>query len=171
MKLKRLSNFEFSWAMLEDAIRKGNFEKGDLIEIGDSDWKVLESTPGDLFIWKCHGPGEDIPFNKNGSNQYEGSDLRKYARETFPATVPEELRRMVTDDGFFPLSLDEVKKYLPTEGERIYTDENGETCWWHTRSANRGGADGTWSVYASGSVSYSTASGARRFAPACHLKA
>ena len=171
MTLKRLSNFETSWERFRDAIQRGTFEHGDLLQIGDSDWKVLESTPGDLFIWKAHGPGEDIAFNENGSNKYEGSDLQKYAREIFTETVPAELREMVTEEGFFPLSLEEVKKYLPTEGERIHTDENGDTCWLWTRSANRGTANYPWHVTSSGGVYTSYASSANRFAPACHLKA
>lgn len=171
MQLIHKQKIDADWKTINTLIKNGAFVKGDEIEIDGSLWRVLDTEEGGIFIWKHSGPGEDVVFNENGSNKYEGSNLQKYARENFPATVPEEMRRLVTEEGFFPLSLDEVKKYLPTEGERIATDENGDTVWWWLRSAYRGYATNTWFVGSSGAVSSYGAYNAYRFAPACHLKA
>lgn len=173
MKLKKFTSVAFDWEALKEAVRKGLLEKGDLLEIEDRTWKVLNAVPGETFIWQCRGPMDEVVFNESGSNEYEGSDIQRYARDQFPAMVPEGLREMVTDDGFFPLSIEEIRKYLPTEVERIAADENGETAWYWLRSAGRGYAYFTWHVNSSGyvSTSYYIASSAIRFAPACHLQA
>ena len=170
MQLIRTTKEEIGWATLNHKIKAGEFRKGDEIEINGSLWRVLDIEENGIFIWKHSGPGEDIVFNENGSNKYEGSAIQKYAREEFPATLPKGLTELVTEDGFNPLSIEEIRRYLPTEGERIVTDENGDTTWWWSRSAYRGDAGYTWGVSASGSVGGTNAYGANRFAPACHLK-
>ena len=166
MKLKKFTNVAFDWEALKEAVRKGLLEKGDLLEIEDRTWKVLNAVSGEAFIWQCRGPMDEVVFSESGSNEYEGSDIQRYARDQFPALVPAELREMVTDEGFFPLSIEEIKKYLPTEVERIAADENGETAWYWLRSASRGTASYTWYVNSSGSVFTSAAYNALRFAPA-----
>lgn len=171
MKLKKFTSVAFDWEALKEAVRKGLLEKGDLLEIEDRTWKVLNAVPGETFIWQCRGPMDEVVFNEIGSNEYEGSDIQRYARDRFPAMVPEGLREMVTDEGFFPLSIEEIRKYLPTEVERIAADENGETAWYWLRSAPRGLAYITWYVRSSGAVYSYYASSAHRFAPACHLQA
>lgn len=171
MKLKKFTSVAFDWEALKEAVRKGLLEKGDLLEIEDRTWKVLNAVPGETFIWQCRGPMDEVVFNESGSNEYEGSDIQRYARDQFPAMVPEGLREMVTDEGFFPLSIEEIRKYLPTEVERIAADENGETAWYWLRSAYRGYASTTWNVDSSGYVDYNYAYYASRFAPACHLQA
>ena len=171
MQLIRTTKEEIGWATLNHRIKAGEFQKGDEIEINGSLWRVLDTEENGIFIWKHSGPGEDVVFNENGSNKYEGSDIQKYAREEFPATLPKGLTELVTEDGFNPLSIEEIRRYLPTEGERIVTDENGDTTWWWCRSANRGYAYATWYVYSSGYVYNGYyALYAYRFAPACHLK-
>ena len=171
MQLIRTTKEEIGWATLNHRIKAGEFQKGDEIEINGSLWRVLDTEENGIFIWKHSGPGEDVVFNENGSNKYEGSDIQKYAREEFPATLPKGLTELVTEDGFNPLSIEEIRRYLPTEGERIVTDENGDTTWWWSRSANRGYAYATWYVYSSGYVYNGYyALYAYRFAPACHLK-
>ena len=172
MKLKKFTSVAFDWEALKEAVRKGLLEKGDLLEIEDRTWKVLNAVPGEAFIWQCRGPMDEVAFSESGSNEYEGSDIQRYARDQFPALVPAELREMVTDEGFFPLSIEEIRKYLPTEVERIAADENGETAWYWLRSAIRGNAYFTWSVMSSGYVGGTYANSvAGRFAPACHLQA
>lgn len=171
MKLKKFTSVAFDWEALKEAVRKGLLEKGDLLEIEDRTWKVLNAVPGETFIWQCRGPMDEVVFNESGSNEYEGSDIQRYARDQFPAMVPEGLREMVTDEGFFPLSIEEIRKYLPTEVERIAADENGETAWYWLRSATRGYASTAWNVYTSGNAYYYNANSAFRFAPACHLQA
>ena len=170
MILKQTIQKEMTWSDIEDAIRTGALKRGDLLEIENRTWKVLDASPGNAFIWQCHGPMDRVVFNESGSNEYEGSDIQKYARETFPAKVPEKLREMVTEEGFFPLSIEEVEKYLPTEAERIASDEDGETWWYWLRSAYRGSAYSTWYVNSSGVVYIYRATNAIRFSPACHLQ-
>lgn len=170
MQVIRRTKEEIDWETLKQKIKAGEFKKGDEIEIDGSLWRVLDTEENGIFVWKHSGPGEAVVFNGNGSNKYEGSDIQKYAHEKFPATLPDKFLELVTEEGFNPLSIEEVKKYLPTEGERIVTDENGDTAWWCLRSAYRGSAISTWSVITSGSAYSYSASNANRFAPACHLK-
>lgn len=158
------------WNMIRDNIRSGCFQIGDEIEINGCLWRVLDTAKNKIFIWQHDGPGEDVVFNVSGSNIYEGSDIEAYARGEFLRSVPPEMLELVTDEGFNPLSYDEVRRYLRTEGERIVTDEDGDTCFWWLRSATRGSAGLTWYVYSSGDVSYYDAYSAYRFAPACHLE-
>jgi len=170
MQLKHVTTTDINMAEFLNAAKNGVVSAGDRILIGDCEWKVLEITPDSALLWKCAGPGDDVPINKNGSNEYEGSDMQKYLREEFPETVPQELREAVTDEGFFLLSKEEVEKYMPREIDRIYEDEDGDTRWWWTRSAYRGNAGSTWYVATGGGVNYSYALGAIRCAPACRIK-
>ena len=170
MQLKHEATAEVSMAEFIKAIRVKVAAVGDRIRIEECEWKILEITPDSALLWKCAGPGDDMPINKNGSNEYEGSDMQKYLREEFPLTVPQELREAVTDEGFFLLSKEEVEKYMPREIDRIYADEDGDTRWWWTHSAYRGYEYYTWYVSTGGGVSYSTAHNAIRCAPACRIK-
>lgn len=151
-------------------ICSGAFDPGDEIEIDRCLWRVLDAQPGEIFIWKHSGPGEDVVFNENGANDYENSDLQRYARDEFPKTFTPELLELVTEEGFNPLSSNEIAKYLPTEDSRIVTDECGDTVWWWTRSVYRGTTYNTWSVSSSGYASGSYVTYAGRFAPACRLR-
>lgn len=171
MQLKHVATADINMAEFLNAAKNGVVSVGDRILIGDCEWKVLEIKEDTALLWKCAGPGDDMPINKNGSNEYEGSDMQKYLREEFPETVPQELREAVTDEGFFLLSKEEVEKYMPREIDRIYADEDGDTRWWWTRSAYRGNAYSTWYVYTGGYVNnYYTAYTAYRCAPACRIK-
>ena len=154
MQLKHATTTDINMAELLNAAKNGVVSVGDRILIGDCEWKALEVTDKTMMIWKCKGPAAALPINKFGSNVYEGSDMQKYLREEFPQTVPEELREVVTEEGFFLLSLEEVKKYMPRPADRVFTNEDGEPDWWWTRSATRGFASCTWSVSTGGSVCY-----------------
>lgn len=170
MQLKHVTTTGINMAELLNAAKNGVVSAGDRILIGDCEWKILEIKEDTALLWKCAGPGDDMPINKNGSNEYEGSDMQKYLREEFQLTVPQELREAVTDEGFFLLSKEEVEKYMPREIDRIYADEDGDTRFWWTRSAHRGTANYTWTVSAGGHVSYNYAGYALRCAPACRIK-
>ena len=170
MQLKHVATANINMAELINAAKYGVVSVGDRILIGDCEWKVLEVTDKTMMIWKCEGPAAELPINKSGSNEYEGSDMQKYLREEFPQTVPEELREAVTDEGFFLLSKEEVEKYMPREIDRIYADEDGDTRWWWTRSALRGSAGIAWGVGSGGYVGYYYASHAFRCVPACRIK-
>lgn len=170
MQLKHVTTTAINMAEFLNAAKNGVVSAGDRIRMEDSEWKILEITPDSALLWKCAGPGDDMPINKNGSNEYEGSDMQKYLREEFPETVPQELREAVTDEGFFLLSKEEVEKYMPREIDRIYADEDGDTRWWWTRSAYRGYAYLTWYVATGGSVTNYYAYDASRCAPACRIK-
>lgn len=171
MKVIRKVEQETSWEEIKEKVRAGQFTPGDEIEIDGALWRVLDSKAGDVFIWKHTGIEQAVVFNGNRSNEYEGSNIQAYARGEFLNEVPPELKVLVSEQGFFPLSIDEVRRYLPTEGDRIAVDDGGETVWWWTRSATRSNAYYVWNVTASGSVYYYGAGSAYRFAPACHLTA
>lgn len=171
MQLKHVTTTDINMAEFLNAAKNGVISAGDRILIGDCEWKVLEVTGKTMMIWKCEGPAEELPINKSGSNVYEGSDMQKYLREEFPLTVPEELREVVTEEGFFLLSLEEIKKYMPRPADRVFVNEDGETDWWWTRSARRGNANSTWLVYAGGTVHTGYAAyHAIRCAPACIIR-
>ena len=170
MQLKHVTTTDINMAEFLNAAKNGVVSVGDRILIGDCEWKVLEVTDKTMMIWKCEGPAEELPINKSGSNVYEGSDMQKYLREEFPLTVPEELREVVTEEGFFLLSLEEIKKYMPRPADRVFVNEDGETDWWWTRSAYRGSAYYTWYVTTGGGVSSGSASNAFRCAPACIIR-
>ena len=170
MQLKHVTTTDINMAEFLNAAKNGVVSVGDRILIGDCEWKVLEVTDKTMMIWKCEGPAEELPINKSGSNVYEGSDMQKYLREEFPQTVQEELREVVTEEGFFLLSLEEIKKYMPRPADRVFVNEDGETDWWWTRSAYRGNASSTWGVSTGGGVASSGAYGASRCAPACIIR-
>ena len=141
---------------------------GDKITIGESLWKVLEIKDGKALIWKCTKV-EDHVFNENGSNEYEGSDIQKYLKDEFPETMPLEVLERVTDDGFFLLTEDEVRKYMPKEIDRIATDENDQTTWWWTSTPSVGGGHGVRYIYPAGGVSIASACNSYGVAPACWI--
>lgn len=170
MQLKHVTTTDINMAEFLNAAKNGVVSAGDRILIGDCEWKVLEVTDKTMMIWKCEGPAEELPINKSGSNVYEGSDMQKYLREEFPETVPEELREVVTEEGFFLLSLEEVKKYMPRPADRVFINEDGEPDWWWTRSAYRGYAYYTWGVGTGGYVTIYYAGSALRCAPACIIR-
>lgn len=169
MQLKHVTTTDINMAEFIKAVKNGAAAAGDRIRIEECEWKILEITPDSVLLWKCAGPGDDVPINKNRSNEYEGSDMQKYLREEFPETVPQELREAVTDEGFFLLSKEEVEKYMPREIDRIYADEDGDTRWWWTRSTLHDLAHYAWSVSAGG-VYGDIASVALRCAPACIIR-
>lgn len=170
MQLKHATTTDINTDEFINAAKNGVVSAGDRILIGDCEWKVLEVTDKTMMIWKCEGPAAELPINKSGSNVYEGSDMQKYLREEFLLTVPEELREVVTEEGFFLLSLEEVKKYMPRPADRVFINEDGEPDWWWTRSAYRGHAYNAWGVYAGGYVYYAYALSAYRCAPACIIR-
>ena len=137
---------------------------GDVLEFGAERWKVLEVEGGKALVWKCGGVRDHV-FNENGENKYEGSDIQKYLREEFSA--PEFITSR--GEGFFLLSEEEVRHYMPHELDRIATDQNAETTWWWTRSPFVGSGSYVRNVDPSGGVSGNYASDANGTAPACRI--
>ena len=167
MNLRKMTNAQIDKDDLKDLFMNGELERGDELEIDGALWRVLRIEDGKALIWKHTGLNQSFVFNKNNSNVYEGSDLQK-AMKALP--VPEELQGLITENGFFPLSIEEIKELLPTEGERIATNEDGDTVWWWTRSANRSNGSSAWSVYPSGYVNASHAANhSFALAPACAI--
>lgn len=140
---------------------------GDELMIDGSLWRVLRIKDGKALIWKHTGLDQESVFNENNSNVYEGSDLEK-AMKALP--VPEELNGLITEGGFFALSIEEIKELLPTENDRVAIDKEGNTVWWWTRSALR--SYGYYACYVSPS-GYVYGSGAAypslALAPACEI--
>ena len=163
-----------NWEQLSNAIRLGILQPGDKINIEGCDWKVLAKVnssdgEGSVLIWKCTGV-EDHVFNMNCSNTYEGSDIQKYLQTDFREDLPEEMLQMVTDEGFFLLTVDQIMEYMPREADRIATHEDGHTVWWWTSSPYVGGGYSVRSIYPSGNVYFGNAYDSIGVAPACWLQ-
>lgn len=153
---------------LKDLISGGLMKPGDEITTGGCMWRVLDVQEDRVLIWK-HTGVEDHVFNDNNSNVYEGSDIQKYLQAGFRETVPEELLSLVDDKGFFLLTLEQIRKYLPKEIDRIAEDADGYTTWWWLRSPYVGIGFGVRVIGPSGYVYYGSALGSSGVAPACWL--
>lgn len=133
---------------------------------------------------------DEMPFDENGSNKWEESSIRRHINSTaFKGKFEEGFRRLLvpaikengdrkaTQDTFFLLSVeemkDEEKKYQRFRSERdcVKVNPEHETEWHWTRSALRGFSYITWYVTSSGGISYGSAVGASRCAPACVIGA
>lgn len=109
-------------------------------------------------------------MRKRCSNVYEGSDIQRYLKGKFRETVPQGLLDMAEGD-FFLLSKEEVEKYIPREVDRAVSDENGETLWWWTRSADRSYENSVYFVATNGGVAAGSAWDAVHCAPAVYISA
>ena len=155
---------------------------GDEITTGGCMWRVLDVQEDRVLIWK-HTGVEDHVFNDNNSNVYEGSDIQKYLQAEFRETVPEELLSLVDDKGFFLLTLEQIRKYLPKEIDRVTSivhdfskeidriaeDADGYTTWWWTSTPYVGGGGYVRYIFTSGYVSFNNAYISTGVAPACWL--
>lgn len=141
---------------------------GDEITTGGCMWRVLDVQEDRVLIWK-HTGVEDHVFNEDNTNSYEGSDIQKYLHTGFRETVPEELLSLVDDKGFFLLTLEQIRKYLPKEIDRIAEDQDGYTAWWWTSTPYVGYGNIVRSIITSGIVGHSGAYYSLGVAPACWL--
>ena len=141
---------------------------GDEITTGGCMWRVLDVQEDRVLIWK-HTGVEDHVFNEDNTNVYEGSDIQKYLQAEFRETVPEELLSLVDDKGFFLLTLEQIRKYLPKEIDRIAEDADGYTTWWWTSTPIVGNGHYVRNILTSGIVSNGGAYFSFGVAPACWL--
>ena len=159
MKIKRITEME---------VERQELMVGDRIQIADAEWKVLDIKDGKALIWKCTKIADHV-FNKNGSNVYEGSDIQRYLQEDFPETMTVEIMEDVTEEGFFLLTVEQIRKYMPKELDRIATDENDQTTWYWTASPSVGyGYNGRY-IYPAGGVYNHSAHDSYGVAPACWI--
>lgn len=152
---------------LKEALK--TMERGDIIRFrGGQEWKILDKTEDgkEILIWKCGGIDNHV-FNEDGSNVYEDSDIQKYLEGEFWQTVPDEIAAMVDDQGFFLLTAEQVKLFMPTERERIATDLDGYTTWWWTSTPGVGGGSYVRYVHPSGYIYGNNANSSNGVAPAC----
>ena len=148
-------------------IQAAGIATGDELMIDGALWRALRIKDGKALIWKHTGLDQETVFNENNSNVYEGSDLQN-AMKALP--IPEELRDLITEEGFFALSIEEIRELLPTENDRIAIDKEGNTVWWWTRSASRGYGYIAWHVFPSGNVNGNAAAYySFSLAPACEI--
>jgi hypothetical protein len=75
----------------------------------------------------------------------------------------------VDDKGFFLLTLEQIRKYLPKEIDRIAEDTDGYTTWWWTSTPYVGHGYYVRYIITSGYVSYYGAYTSFGVAPACWL--
>lgn len=151
--------------------------------IGYDAEKLAEDKQHSITLWMRNLILDKMAFSTEDNNKWEESDIRKHINsEEFINRFETGFRELIcpvykdngecidTVDRFFLLSKEELEggyEYIKTEADRVKVDENGETDVHWTRSANRGGAGGTWCVGASGSVGSYYAGWACRFSPAC----
>ena len=76
---------------------------------------------------------------------------------------------MVDDEGFFLLTLEQIRKYLPKEIDRIAEDADGYTTWWWTSTPSVGGGSSVRYINTSGYVYDLNAGSSYGVAPACWL--
>ena len=176
MKVVRKTEMELEINELKDA-RIGDILHIDLLNGVTAEFAVIgKDTDGaDTItiqqITKC----KISPFDRNDSNEYDGSDAQKYCTGEWLNNLPEGLRSRVVGIPFL-LSKEEVKsgeKYPFYKDTRNWLKMNtdGEIDWWWTRSAYRGYGCDVWYVYPSGNVgSYLLAANdSFTLAPACAI--
>ena len=159
MKIKRITEME---------VERQELMVGDRITIADAEWRVLDIQDGKALIWKSTKI-EDHVFNENNSNVYEGSDIQRYLQEDFPETMPIDIMEDVTEEGFFLLTVEQIRKYMPKELDRIATDEDDGTTWYWTASPYVGYGSNVRNIYPSGYVYNSDANDSCGVAPACWI--
>ena len=159
MKIKRITEIE---------VEQNQLMVGDRIIIADAEWRVLDIQDGKALIWKSTKI-EDHVFNENNSNVYEGSDIQRYLQEDFPETMPVDIMEDVTEEGFFLLTVEQIRKYMPKELDRIATDEGDRTTWYWTASPNVGCGYGVLLVNPAGYIGSNSAYYSHGVAPACWI--
>ena len=159
MKIKRITEME---------VELNQLQAGDKLQIAEAEWKVLEVKDGKALIWKCTKIKDHV-FNENNGNVYEGSDLQKYVQGDFKETIPMDILEKVTDEGFFLLTVDQIRKYMPNEIDRIATDEDDQTTWYWTASPHIGNGYNVRNIIPSGNVIYYGADSSFGVAPACWI--
>ena len=175
MKVVRKTEMELGINELKDA-RIGDILHIDLLNGVTAEFAVIgkDADGADTItiqqITKCKAS----PFDRNDSNEYEGSDAQKYCTGEWLNNLPEGLRSRVAGSPFL-LSKEEVKsgeKYPFYKDTRNWLKKNtdGEIDWWWTRSATRGYGYYVWHVYPSGNVSCGNAAAdSLALAPACAI--
>ena len=175
MKVVRKTEMELEINELKDA-RIGDILHIDLLNGVTAEFAVIgKDTDGaDTItiqqITKC----KISPFDRNDSNEYDGSDAQKYCTGEWLNNLPEGLRSRVVGIPFL-LSKEEVKsgeKYPFYKDTRNWLKMNtdGEIDWWWTRSASRGYGYDVWYVNPSGYVSNGYAAvSSFTLAPACAI--
>lgn len=159
MKIKRITEME---------VEQNQLMVGDRITIADAEWRVLDIQDGKALIWKSTKITDHV-FNEDGSNVYEGSDIQRYLQEDFPETMPVDIMEDVTEEGFFLLTVEQIRKYMPKELDRIATDEDDRTTWYWTASPSVGLGSYVRGVGTVGSVGGNSAYNSTGVAPACWL--
>lgn len=159
MRIKRITEME---------VERNQLQAGDKITLGEAEWKVLEVKDGKALIWKCTKITDHV-FNENGSNVYEGSDIQRYLQEDFPETMPVDIMEDVTEEGFFLLTVEQIRKYMPEELDRIATDEDDRTTWYWTASPHVGNGYDVRYIFLDGLINYSGANISYGVAPACWI--
>nr|DAG61019.1 MAG TPA: hypothetical protein [Caudoviricetes sp.] len=151
--------------------------------IGYDAEKLMDPGKHSMTLWMRDLLFEKMPFSAGCNSKWEDSDIRKYLQsDSFIKRFEPGFRKLLspvykdngesqeTYDVFFLLSKEELEggyEYIKTEADRVKVDENGETDWHWTRSANRDGANNTWCVCTSGHFYNYSAYWANRFSPAC----
>lgn len=77
--------------------------------------------------------------------------------------------QMVSAEGFFLLTMEQIEKYMPTEMDRIAADADGCATWWWTATPYVGFGNYVRLVNTGGSIYNSYAYISTGVAPACWL--
>ena len=157
-----------TWEQVQKTIARQTANVGDELEINGCKWRILDVQEDRILIWKFTGV-EDHVFNENGSNTYDGSNIQIFLQDEFKRDLPDEMLHMVSAEGFFLLTMEQIEKYMPTEMDRIAADAYGCTTWWWTASPNVGYGNLVRIISPAGRVYGGYADSSHGVAPACWL--
>lgn len=149
-------------------IEPTKLQVGDVMKFPNGNWKVLDVAGDKALIWKCTNVKDHV-FNENNSNVYEGSDIQRYLQEDFSETMPVNIMEDVTKEGFFLLTVEQIRKYMPKELDRIATDEDDRTTWYWTAGPRVGIGSNVRSIGPAGYVCHDSAITSYGVAPACWI--
>ena len=123
---------------------------------------------GNIFTLVSRDILEFMPFSVKNSNDYDKSDIKKFLQDEFVKRFDTEFINMLTCDGFYLLSEDEVTKFYPEYKDRIkkYWDK---PYWYWLRTPHSDVSYYARDVDTDGSRRYDSAYYAFGVAPACKV--
>ena len=134
-------------------------EIGSMIKFGEHNWRIMDIANDKAFLISC-GIIDTGKYHKEFTNiTWEHCSLRKYLNGKFLKTFGSDDRAKIietrinnlnnplyntsggkdTKDYIFLLSLDEVKRFFPTDEDRVVI-HHGSAHWWWLRTPGQNSA-------------------------------
>ena len=109
-----------------------------------------------------------MPFSVSNSNDYAKSDIKNFLHDKFVKRFEPEFINMLTCDGFYLMSGEEVKEYYPEREDKI-KKYLSEPYWYWLRTPNLFDSDDVYVVYSVGNVNSCSAENIGGLVPACEV--